>query len=199
MFSASDHIDVLEFGTCRVYLCALPASLPGDRRKAEQCAVRRLVAEAFGPGAVYSHDENGAPLVRGADGYVSVSHCADCAVLAVDSERPVGVDVELSGDRLRRVARRFLDDREYEFCDGDMPRLLKAWTAKEAVFKAAGDASLTVGAIHVDQPSSVAVVPSGARFTLVHTLMRAGDGLRTLCLAWPEKTEKNPAREYGQD
>lgn len=139
-----------------------------NRRQAEAEAIRQLTLHVFGPEASYAHNEHGAPLIEGAEGqFVSVSHCADLCVLAVRPEGAVGVDVELWRDQLSRVAARFLDEAELELYACSEEALLKCWTAKEAVFKAAADPSLTISQVRVCLDSSTAVSKnSGRRFRI---------------------------------
>lgn len=118
----------------RLFTAQLP---PGDtRREREQSAVRGLLVEAFGPGAQLGHTPEGAPYIIGVgDVHISISHCADMAVLVV-SDRPIGVDVETLRPQLRKVASRFLSPEE-ALRNPDLPTLMALWTIKEAVYKAA--------------------------------------------------------------
>lgn len=111
-------------------------SVPGKtRREAEVDAVARALSAIFGNGAILTHTPDGAPSVEGHDDInISVSHSRTLAAVAV-SERPVGVDVEQFRPQLERVAARFLSPREHEIALNIENGLLRAWTAKEAVFK----------------------------------------------------------------
>ena len=149
-----------------LYICDITSGPPGEKRRAEREAVLKLVHEAFGPEAGYTHDADGAPVVEGVDSYISVSHCSDRAVLAVRNEGPVGVDIERFRPQLRRIARKFLTDVESAVTPLSDEALLRLWTAKEAVFKASSDPSLTVSRIEVDLSSSTAVTPSGLCFSM---------------------------------
>ena len=145
-----------------LYICDITSGAPGEKRRAEREAVLKLVHEAFGPDVGYTHDADGAPVVEGVDSYISVSHCSDRAVLAVRNEGPV----ERFRPQLRRIARKFLTDAESAAAPLTDEALLRLWTAKEAVFKAASDPSLTVSRIEVDLSSSTAVTPSGLCFSM---------------------------------
>lgn len=149
-----------------LYICDITSSAPGEKRRAEREAVLKLVHEAFGPDVGYTHDADGAPVVEGVDSYISVSHCSDRAVLAVRNEGPVGVDIERFRPQIRRIARKFLTDAESAAAPQADEALLRLWAAKEAVFKAASDPSLTVSRIEVDLSSSTAVTPSGRLLSL---------------------------------
>lgn len=145
-----------------VYVYTAPISVSADisRRQAERRTVCGIVADLFGDEAEYCHEPSGAPYVKGfADKVtVSVSHCADTCVVAVSPHnRFIGVDVELWREQLLRVAPRFLTPREMPVCSVSPLLLLKAWTAKEAVFKASNQADLTISQIEVDFDREVAL------------------------------------------
>lgn len=149
-----------------LYICDITSGAPGEKRRAEREAVLKLVHEAFGPDVGYTHDADGAPVVEGVDSYISVSHCSDRAVLAVRNEGPVGVDIERFRPQLRRIARKFLTDAESAVAPLSDEALLRLWTAKEAVFKAASDPSLTVSRIEVSLETLKAFDTSKNQFDL---------------------------------
>lgn len=100
--------------------------------------VSDLIAEKISPEAQLEHDENGAPFLTGIPSppTISISHSRCVAVLQVALDPcQHGVDVEEWREKIRNVAPRFLgkDEKAYRT---DM-QLLLAWTAKEAVYKAA--------------------------------------------------------------
>lgn len=138
-------------GTFSVYLH--PISESTSRRAAEQEAVGRLLREAFPdlPGIAITHRPDGAPILVREDGsdapstssaetaklpFISISHCRQAAVILI---APAGVraGIDIEGlDRagqLRRVARRFLLDGT-QLTDLE---LVRVWTIKEALYKAA--------------------------------------------------------------
>lgn len=117
------------------------AAGPEGRRRAETEAVAALLAAVAGPGARIEHDAAGAPLLAGAEGYVSVSHSPDAAALVFDRHRRVGVDIEACARarQLARVAPRVLSCEELAAYGGSDEGLLRAWTLKEALYKVAGE------------------------------------------------------------
>lgn len=139
-----------------------------SRREDEAIAVKCLVEEAFGKGAVIDHTPEGAPYIQDRPGtYISISHCQDTCVMAV-SDKPVGVDIETARPQLERIAHKFLTpcemqslndkmqslDGEMHILDGEMHihslmTLMQLWTAKEAVFKCAGNPSLVISEIEI--------------------------------------------------
>lgn len=103
-----------------------------SRRCRERNALHALLAFAL-PHATMHHHASGAPYVNIDGVYISVSHSQNYAALAVAST-PIGIDIEEPRlAQLQRVVSRFMTKDDYEIC----PDLLRAWTAKESVFKAA--------------------------------------------------------------
>lgn len=123
------------------------------RRELEDAAKSTLIREAFGNDVSLAHDEHGAPYIPPRpDIHISLSHSRDICMLAV-SDGPVGIDVENWRAQLNRVAAKFLTPAEMEML-GKLPDeqarerfLLKAWTAKEATFKAAHKPGLVLSEI----------------------------------------------------
>lgn len=136
-----------------------------SRREAEKAATARLVTTLFGPGATVAHTPDGAPLLILPDGAtapeISISHSIRTVALAVGrAGNPIGVDIELPRRQLVRVARRFLAPEETAIHAASEENLLRAWTAKEAAFKAAGITGLTLTDIRLDATASHALIPA---------------------------------------
>ena len=137
--------ELTEIDGIRIYSTAMPADIPrGERHRVEQEAVARLVEEAFGKGAVKVNDADGRPWVLMPDGSrrpLTVSHCAACAVIAVPAADTdsIGIDVETPRTQLPRVLPRILTEAELAaITPGDIEAMLRAWTLKEALYKASG-------------------------------------------------------------
>lgn len=99
----------------------------------------------------------------------------------------IGIDIERPRMQLRRVATRFLTDDEYpKLClldeDRQLDHLLKKWTAKEAVYKAARTPGLGLKEIQVSDDFSRAETPGQAYRLSYH---RFSDG-EMLCIALSE-------------
>lgn len=137
-----------------------PIAEPGDRasrRQAERDAVMQLLRKRFGAEVSLVHDADGAPSVEGFHGHISISHCAGIAALAVNDTRRIGIDVERLRSQLHRIKSKYLTAREIpEYTT--TRQLLQIWTAKEAVYKAAGIPGLPLAAIEVLPPADWAIV-----------------------------------------
>ncbi len=124
-----------------------------SRRDNEQMAVSQLLGEAI-PGASLGHRLNGAPYIhKRPDVFVSVSHSQTHAALAI-SDNNVGIDIEAPRQQLTRVANRFMSPDELTAFAKQKDGLLRAWTAKEAVYKCAGYES-------VDFAAEIQISPDG--------------------------------------
>ena len=101
----------------------------------------RRCLEKLGLPTLVAHTPDGAPfLPESPETAISVSHSAlYVAVATAPSSSPnFGIDIEdVNRPQLLKVAERFLSDTEMEFVTRHTHGLAKAWTAKEAVFKAA--------------------------------------------------------------
>lgn len=111
------------------------------RREREEDAVAQLVVEAFGENAERRHDAVGAPIIYRSgeilDVKVSISHSQKIAALAIaPSDMLAGIDIESDRAQLTRVAPRVLSEAEVEYYKNQARGFLKAWTLKEALYKA---------------------------------------------------------------
>ncbi len=130
---------ILDINGVEVYVAKfLPEEIAAGQIAGQKLAVSRMLREVLGDGAGLSHRADGSPVAVGEWREISVSHCAGMAALAVGGTSRIGVDIEMPRPTLMRVARRFLSERELELWTS-MADLLRAWTIKEAMYKAAGE------------------------------------------------------------
>lgn len=108
-----------------------------SRKDAETKAVGQLLSYVVGSDCRIAHNSEGAPFIDGSDLKISISHSRDYACIAVSSSRVIGVDIEQPRDQLRRVADRVMSDEEVAVYGASEALLLRAWTLKEALYKAA--------------------------------------------------------------
>ena len=79
----------------------------------------------------------GKPYVPGLDCNISLSHSGEYAAVMVSTSNNVGVDIEEITPRIKKIARRFVNDYEWNHLEGenDLHTMYLLWAAKEAVFK----------------------------------------------------------------
>ena len=155
--------EVKEIGGITVYSCFIGSLDRSNARNNERMAAMIMTKAVFGPDALYCHRPDGAPyvLADGREQYISVSHGAGHVLIAVPPKGlAVGVDIERWRETLLRVAHKFLTPDERDRYGSVPELLLKAWTAKEAVFKAAGCPELVISQIETfvdtDHPFAIA-------------------------------------------
>lgn len=110
------------------------------RRQAEQNAVARCLGTLGLPDGCLCHRHDGAPFIEGdTSRRVSVTHSRQWAAVALSPETdgPTGIDMEeTEREQLRKVCPRILSAEELTAARSAALGFAKAWTAKEAVFKA---------------------------------------------------------------
>jgi len=108
-------------------------------RLAQWLAVRVLFSE-LGVKQRIVYDELGKPHLEGEGKYVSISHSSDYVAIIVHSRCKVGIDIEISGDRIHRVSHKFVNDFEKRWLskEHETEQLYILWGAKECAFKIFG-------------------------------------------------------------
>lgn len=130
MTQSPTGIEERHYGNVRVLLAPLPAA--STRREAELEAERMLL-----PGLTIRHNADGAPSVEGSDEAISISHSRTHIAIAIGGAAPLGIDIETPRAQLRAVAPRVLSADELRVYGTTTDGLLRAWTLKEALYKAA--------------------------------------------------------------
>lgn len=107
-----------------------------EHRRHEWLAVRALLFQLLGHETEVGYRPSGKPYLTNEPMQVSFSHTRGYVAVIVGSET-VGVDIEQVGNRVRRVADRFMrPDEEARLYQGtDLWSLLLHWSAKETIFK----------------------------------------------------------------
>lgn len=110
-------------------------------RLRERASELAMLAEIAG-GHEFSldHSDIGSPMltIDGKPMGISISHSRSELAIAIspDSLAPIGIDIENLRAQLLRVTSRFLNPDEINVWTRSPERLLEAWSAKEAAFKA---------------------------------------------------------------
>lgn len=114
-----------------------PAGTRADRHARERAAVGRILDRLLGTGTTVGHHPDGAPFIEGRDDlYISISHSATHAAVALGHDPMTGIDTETSRDQLERIKIRYLSAAELgRFTT--RRELLTAWCIKEAAYKSA--------------------------------------------------------------
>lgn len=107
-------------------------------RRQEWFAVRVLLYAMLGEEKAIDYLPNGRPFLRDGSFSISISHTKGyAAVLLGMPDRLTGIDIERYGDRVCRVASKFMraDEPLCRYRDTELWSLLLHWSAKETLFK----------------------------------------------------------------
>ena len=86
------------------------------------------------------------PFLKNEIDHISLSHSNSYAIAAWHPTLPVGIDIESDRDQLKKVSKKFLSPNEINKIESSPnPKLARriAWGAKESIFKAADQKSLS--------------------------------------------------------
>lgn len=109
-----------------------------EHRRLEWLAVRVLLYTLLGEEKEIAYYPSGKPYLADGSASISISHTKGyVAVLLGTRDKEVGIDIEQYGERVRRVAHKFMrEDEEASLFRGtEIWSLLLHWSAKETMFK----------------------------------------------------------------
>lgn len=137
--SEPEVIDIDHNGqSLRVIIAPIDRTVSDRRSERERLTVSRIISNYISSKARIVHAPSGRPLLENADWlYISISHSADYVAVAFGHLEGIGIDVEQPRTQLARVAPRVLSEAEMAVYGRNERLLLKAWTLKEALYKAA--------------------------------------------------------------
>jgi phosphopantetheinyl transferase len=81
-------------------------------------------------------DERNRPYFDQSDYHISLSHSFPFVAAVISHKKPVGIDLERFGRNVEKIGPRFLSAEEWNRWQNSHSDLTKAWTCKEAVYKA---------------------------------------------------------------
>lgn len=108
-----------------------------ERRKLEWLSVRVLLYSMLQEDKEIVYSSEGKPFLADHSSFISISHTKGFVAVILSSVNPVGIDIEQYGQRVHRVADRYIrSDEQVEARAGDTTwSLLLHWSAKETIFK----------------------------------------------------------------
>ncbi len=83
-------------------------------------------------------DEFGKPYLVGSIWQMSLTHTSNYVAAVMHATHPLGMDMEMPSEKLRRVAHKFLSESEVIEANDDLEKLCIYWSAKEALYKLYG-------------------------------------------------------------
>ncbi len=92
----------------------------------------------------FEYNKTGKPNLVNVDGFVSISHAADVAAIALSKKHEVGIDIEKMQEKIVRIAPKFMLPEEIEECNENnkVRAMYVHWCIREAVFKCYGKGQL---------------------------------------------------------
>jgi 4'-phosphopantetheinyl transferase len=114
--------------------------LTSEKRRTEFLVVRALLSKLTSVFSTIVYRKNGAPYLQNEDLNISISHSATLVAIILNKKR-AGIDVEILGRKVERIADKFLSGKELEFArQSPEPEICMTllWSAKEAVYKCIG-------------------------------------------------------------
>lgn len=108
-----------------------------DKRKLEWLAVRVLLKVLCGEEKKIAYFPSGKPYMADGSAHISISHTKGYVAIALHPCAEVGIDIEQYGEKVKRVAHKFIREDEYiSIQSGDeIYAMLLHWSAKETIFK----------------------------------------------------------------
>jgi 4'-phosphopantetheinyl transferase len=97
-------------------------------------------------------DLKGKPYLIGLGDHISISHCYPFAAAAVSKQGSIGIDIQIINSKLVTSKKKFISDKELPLCTNDLQELAIYWCAKEAIYKAHNDNSVSLKDIHINLP-----------------------------------------------
>ncbi|WP_029903519.1 4'-phosphopantetheinyl transferase superfamily protein [Prevotella sp. 10(H)] len=110
-------------------------SIKSESRILEILSARLLIKELTGEEKEILYNNTGKPYFADNSSYISISHTKRFVAVAINKEKPIGLDIEQISDKIRRVQSRIIGPKEYVDESHELVHLLLHWSAKEAMFK----------------------------------------------------------------
>lgn len=156
------------------------SSVPHPEKWREKAAARILLRELLGeagiPAGRMIYDIHGKPYIEGQNVHLSISHTAGFAAAIIDTDHPVGIDIETPKTKMLTVCKRILSDAELADINKDPEKAVFYWCCKEVLYKIHGAGNLDFQKqlfIHPFQPSNIFNCTGEIRFltgSCSHTL-----------------------------
>lgn len=127
-------------------------------------------------------NEYGKPEIPDSDYNISLSHTESYIALAIGHKIDVGVDIERPKAKMAKIAPRLYTAEEMEYCQNDLHRFAKMWSAKEVLYK-------LFMKREIDFREHLQVKPENQEWTLLTGTIKKGDFHNSYQLALYELDE----------
>lgn len=111
------------------------AKIRSERRAREWLCTRIMLSLLLDEEKTICHHPNGRPYFRDESYQISISHTTRHAAVLLHPTLHTGIDIEARSERVKKVAHKFISEKE--FVDGTQKTVhqLLHWSAKETLFK----------------------------------------------------------------
>lgn len=106
-------------------------------RRLEWLSVRVLLCQLLGEAKEIGYESSGKPYLTDHSSFISISHTKGYVAVVLSPVAEVGIDIEQYGQRIHKVAHKFMrEDERVDAYGGDTTwGYLLHWSAKEVMFK----------------------------------------------------------------
>ena len=112
------------------------SSITSETKQIEFLSVLNLLENLGFSYSDIQYDTNGKP--RLSEGYISISHSFEFCSVVISKDK-VGIDIEKFREKILKIYKKFISEKEYEIFNKEcIESLTKAWSIKESVYKAFG-------------------------------------------------------------
>lgn len=110
-------------------------TIKSESRVLEILVARLLIKELLGEEKEVYYKASGKPYLTDQSYHISVSHTKKFVAVAINKDKPIGLDIEQISEKIKRVQSRVIGEGEYIDSGNELVHLLLHWSAKEAMFK----------------------------------------------------------------
>lgn len=119
------------------YAIDVTLNIKNALHKCEKLTELIMLNRIFNRNITLEHSVNGAPFSNDIEGSISISHSKGTLAIAHSMQRNFGIDIEHVSPRVIKIRDKFLSPEEkLKIAEADIVAHTRAWTAKEALFKA---------------------------------------------------------------
>ena len=112
------------------------SSITSETKQIEFLSVLNLLENLGFSYSDIQYDTNGKPHLS--KGYISISHSFEFSSVVISKDK-VGIDIEKFREKILKIYKKFISEKEYEIFNKEcIESLTKAWSIKESVYKAFG-------------------------------------------------------------
>lgn len=115
----------------------LSSDRKSEIRRLEHLAARFLLREVYPAFPLDKIEKSplGKPFLPDTALFFSISHSFPYVAVAIDTEKEIGIDIQMIQPKILRLQNKFLSPAEQSLCADQPDRITLAWAAKEAAFK----------------------------------------------------------------